>query len=887
VKGVVIFKVQEFNTFYLIADETGILFVPSLWNLEIGTEILVYGEYFNQDNMPFIRPLVSPDPVVEIIAFDQTMPMAPIVLSLTDFIALGISNPADIFKYYQLEGVLSKLGFDNMYMLDDGVAQVAVFAPLPELQTILDHYLGIHILISGLGLPMGDEPQMMIIFLGLPGDISLGGDPEEIYTMISNDLLSYYGSQTFIQGVYHQLPQSLPGIYELEYIKGINGLYYNLDTGWISEDITSEMYIEIHVTLTVGEYQGNFDILIHVIPVEAITISQFKEGNPDTLYLVRGVVVYSMFYGSEGGFFILADHTGYLIVPVDLELSVGTECLIEAMVDTVMGVKTMKEGTITVYSEFGFGVANPLVFTPKLMEEIVGLNPEDPSLWGRPVELIGYIMHDEFEGIYFTDSLESSYKVRINTLEYDLYYELMKYSMLEIKLKGYLMPNMNEFGVDGFMLFVGVGETPVLLYETDQEKMDALITLGEYAIQGPIVAKVYLELPDEMEVLGATLSWTQVAGPMIFDPTTKYVSNVPSSTVITLRATVTIGLLTQTHDFLIEVLPFVVLNIPNYENTAIDGLFPGLMVYKADYRPDYLFGGTYFVVDLVFPYPETIGATHFILQYYDVIDELWKDVIYQSEPLSTYYYNIWEEAWMNSNNFSLPLAGNQTYRLRAVGTPTAMYSNEVYVMGTSLDTQFTGWNMDGSMYLTGVMMPHYGHGLQVSATIYSNITYEFIENAVIYEWYRVNPYTYEMTLIFGADDDLYVTTFEDIGYLIMARIKGDGISTGGYIQIMSWETVKIFNPTRLITYTTTGFTLEFSHLFNPSDLWDMIVYNESYQVLEITEIKPTMDPLVYEFVVDLSTSSNVSLQLWNNTWFMGKMGKHEYHYGMIEFDIEK
>lgn len=193
--------------------------------------------------------------------------------------------------------------------------------------------------------------------------------------------------------------------------------------------------------------------------------------------------------------------------------------------------------------------------------------------------------------------------------------------------------------------------------------------------------------------------------------------------------------------------------------------------------------------------------------------------------------------------------------------------------------------MDGSMYLTGVMMPQYGHGLQVSATVYNNETYELIENAVIYEWYRVNPYTFEMTLILGADDDFYVTTFEDIGYLIMARIKGDGISAGGYIQIMSWETVKIFNPTRLISYDSTGFTLEFSHLFNPSDLWDMIVYDEAYQVLEITDINPTMDPLVFEFVVDLSDTAHVSLELWTYTWFMGKSGFHEYHWGYIEFDL--
>ncbi len=882
IQGVVIYKLEDFFTSYMIADETGIIYLISTWNFDVGTEVLLYGFYDQSDVTPYIHSYT--DAVIDIIAFDQMMPMTPLALSLEDFMALDIENPSHVLGYYSLKGILSKLEFDHFFMLDDGVRQVAIYAPVSEGYAALNSYLGYYVSVSGLSLPMGDMPFMMLVFLGTPGSISLGGTDQEVFTALSNQMISYYASETFAQGIFHQLPKGTPGIITYDYGLGTNGAYYNLSTGYISSDVTEELYIQINVILTVQSYSNSFYIYLHIVPVESVSISQFKLGNVDTLYTVRGVVVYQEFSGFEGGFFIFADHTDYLIVPVDLGLTDGSEYLIEAEIDTVMGVKTMKEGTITVIQLLSEHMPDPLYYTPVTIDDLIALyDPEDSENWGLPIELTGLIVDGSDGHIYFTDAYGSTSRVRINSHDYDQLSVLYDQLMFEVKLKGYLLPFMTDDIIDGFMFFSATQAMPELIYETDQEKMDALFALAEYAIQGPVSGKVYLELPDEVTLLEATLVWSQVDGVMIFDPMTKYLSDVLESTFITLRATVTIGSLTQYHDFILEVTPFVVLNIPNYENTMIEGLFPGLIIHSMDYRSHYM-GGTVFNVHLEFPSPESIGADYFILEYYSDIEETWKTFIYQDEPLTTWYYNTWEERWMNGTNFSLNLPINTYYRLFAFGTPEPLYSNEVYVSNSLFHTQFTSWSMDESMYITGVMMPEYGYGLEVSASIYDHDLDIYLENALIYEWYRVNPYTYEMTLIEGADESLYITTFDDVGYYILSRIKGDGISADGFVQMISWSTVKVMNPTRLISYTTTGFVLEFSHLFDPSDLESLVIFNEYYDELIITDIISTPNPFMFEFVVDLSESSHVALQLMTYSWMMIKLGSH-MHYQMIEFDL--
>ena len=883
IQGVVIFKLEDYITTYMVADDTGILFLMSNWNIDIGTEVLLYGFFDQSDIMPFIYSFT--DPILEIIAFDQSMPLTPTEVSLEAFIALDVEDPTVVLQYYKLEGILTPLGFDNFFMLDDGIRQVAIYSPVAGGYAVLNSYSGYYVSICGLSMPMGDENQMMLVFLANPGSISLGGTDQEVFTALANQMISYYSSEIFAQGVYHQLPKGSPGIITFDYGLGENGAYYNLTTGYISSDITEELYIQINVMLTVQTYTNSFYIYLHIVPVESISISQFKLGEVETLYTIRGVVVYQEFSGSEGGFFIFADQTDHLIVPVDLDLTTGSEYLIQAEIDTVMGVITMKEGTITVIELLSVHMPDPIYYTPLLIDDLfLSYDPEDSDNWALPVELIGYIVDGPDGKIFFTDEYGSTSFVRINSNDYDLFYALFDYVMFEVKLKGFLLPNMTEGVIDGFLFFPTTKAMPELIYETDQEKMDALFTLAEYAIQGPVSARVYLELPDEVTILGATLVWTQVDGLMIFNQTTKYLNDVPESTMITLRATVTIGSLTQYHDFVIEVTPFVVLNIPNYESTIVEGLFPGLLIHSMDYQSNFM-GGSVFNVHLVFPTPESIGADYFILEYYSEVEEMWKTFMYEDEPLTSWYYNTWEEEWMNGTNFSLNLPINTYYRLRAFGTLEPMYSNEVYVSSSIFHTQFIGWNMDGSMYLTGVMMPEYGFGLEVSATIYDRDLATYIEDALIYEWYRVNPYTYEMTLIEGANESLYITTFEDVGYIILARIKGDGISADGYVQLLSWETVKVMNKTRLLSYSTTGFTLEFSHLFDPTDLEDLIIFDENYNVLTIIDIIPTMNPHVFEFVVDLSESSHVSLQLMNDTWVMVKDDQY-HHYQMIEFDLD-
>lgn len=231
------------------------------------------------------------------------------------------------------------------------------------------------------------------------------------------------------------------------------------------------------------------------------------------------------------------------------------------------------------------------------------------------------------------------------------------------------------------------------------------------------------------------------------------------------------------------------------------GSIGGLRVYQT-HRKNYTFGsGNHPELDVNFRPPSDFGATSYVLQRSIDGTSGWTDVPWNTSVLRT--------PADTTNNFSFTPDGNFHYRLRVEGgARDGQVSNVVYAEAASVETYFSGWGVDSSMFLTGVMYPWVGHGMQASFSVKKLSDNSDVTDGISLQWYRVHPKTWEMTLIPGETNPLYTTTNDDVGgWLLACRATGNGTTVGGFMQIQAGGGVKIPNKAFASNFTSTGFRL--------------------------------------------------------------------------------
>jgi len=71
------------------------------------------------------------------------------------------------------------------------------------------------------------------------------------------------------------------------------------------------------------------------------------------------------------------------------------------------------------------------------------------------------------------------------------------------------------------------------------------------------------------------------------------------------------------------------------------------------------------------------------------------------------------------------------------GTWTNFLNNETEIVTTG--NNFSLVTLDESMFLTGVMAPWVGRGLQVSYIVNKLSDNSLVQSGLTYQWYRINP----------------------------------------------------------------------------------------------------------------------------------------------------
>jgi len=293
--------------------------------------------------------------------------------------------------------------------------------------------------------------------------------------------------------------------------------------------------------------------------------------------------------------------------------------------------------------------------------------------------------------------------------------------------------------------------------------------------------------------------------------------------------------------------------------TENPGEFGGLYIYSIE-RENSFGGGTTPRLDLRFPAPSTLGATAFTLQRFN--EDAWEDVL---NTLSA-----------DQDNFSFNPGSSYPFRLLAVGGPRdGDVSNEVSAPTSNVDTRFSGWSLDESFNISGIMSPWVGRGLTASFSV-NNLEDETpVTGALTLQWYRVNPKTWEFTAIPGADDATYITTQDDVGgYHLLCRATGDGVNAGGFVQIIAQFGVVIPNRAFVSGVSATGFRLNLIKSvpsLSPADLrlsyWDGL----DEIVVPITSVTPVGGNASFE-IASVIPEGVPALTLVNasDVWLMGE-----------------
>jgi len=300
------------------------------------------------------------------------------------------------------------------------------------------------------------------------------------------------------------------------------------------------------------------------------------------------------------------------------------------------------------------------------------------------------------------------------------------------------------------------------------------------------------------------------------------------------------------------------------------GSIGGLRVYQT-HRRNYTFGGgNHPELDLNFLPPSEFGATAYVLQQSITGTSAWADVPWGMDVLRT--------PANNSTNFSFTPDGTYHYRLRVEGGPRdGQVSNVVFAEAASVETRFAGWGVDNSMFLTGVMYPWVGHGLETSFTVKNLSDDSNVTGGLSLQWYRVHPRTWEMTLIPGATNPLYVTTNDDLGgWLLVCRATGDQTTVGGMINLQAGGGVKLPNKAFLSHFTETGFRLNLLKSVPSLDKDDLLLtyYDDTLLMnvpVPIDSVTPLGGNASFEVTVDLPEGVDEFILSNNsNVWTLGE-----------------
>ena len=867
----------------IIADETGHMFVVKYFDVEVGDEIIIQGYKREEEGIPLMWDEETTI-LLEVVSKGLPNPMSLVSHTITSYNDIDMTNMNNWGIYVEVTGYLTYIEDSYFPVLQEFIdgGEIAAIVPMylfkeemPNIQMMVNPiesiyiYFGYEVTVRGFLLPnFGEEdpnaPDRMLILTDPEGiEIAYQTNQEKIDALIENGeyMLS---NQIFRPGEFLDLPDYIEALdisITWEFV-GTNGYAIDLLT-MIFEDVIDTELIDFEATMTVGDLTVTHVFTIILQPYQMIMIEDFY-GLQENEYGKLQVIV-SQDIGYRGYIFAEIGSSLYLHGYGFDGLNVGDEVILFGKKDQYDGFVSINGYADDAYYELlNTEVALPLYESSTLLEYLATSSTESMNLLYYYV-VQGHLIYDDYTyNYYLTDGLNT---IILNVSNSDLYIILDSYIGMDVEIKLFNFDyQYTGFGAMWTGLVVEGTDIITEIILTDAQKLDIMMEFMQdemnrsfkggltYAFSSthPIYGGSYQFAIDILNADLATVNGNEITF-------ASAIENVYATVYITatMNATDLVGsydlMIIPYDDIMNTYNPGYRGTIPLIDDTVPVGTFGGLIITEVD-RESNWGGGTSMVVDLKFPFPFEIGVTYYTLQYYDSIGEVWADFMIDGYPLTT----DWD-------NFSLRLSEGKTFRLL---TDTGLVSNTASFEATNVDTYYSGWYLDMSMFLTGIMSPFVGYGLELGDVTIYNLDGNPVMSGYNVQWYRVNPYTFEEILISGATNHLYVTTSQDIGYYTMVKVFGDEINVGGMMKIYNMETVKIANYGYVTNETSMGFSIGFDYIVDIEDLSMLAVYTMSGQYIEIDSITATSNPAVFDVEVNLIHVDSIHINLVQPTYLL-------------------
>lgn len=516
---------QDYYKGYYLYDGTGIIYVFTgtsiSTEIEVGDVLYIKGTY----EIYFYAPQISDVSVIEEGTGTYNYP-TPTIATIAEITAVSNNIPyVDYYNYYLVTGTITMIG--DSYYLVDGTDKVE-FEDYTDLADVI--------------ALVGKTVTMPVVFHTFRTDVSLH---RVIFIDEATDIVENTLSEAEALAVDVAVAiSSMPGMASTDITfpaTGVNGTTFS---GWTSSDTDvfadDGTFVARGVTLVTITYTGtavngseSTSIVFEVVVPLLYTVAEALLLADDDLLEVTGIIYDLMYYGA----FIHANGEYIFVYGKTLidELTIGDEITILGHIDIYNGLQQVRFDNYTV------GLTAQAVPTAEVMSLGAlahGLVPKGT------VATVTVTLELRADG----DNTDT-FLIDSAGTEFEIYYrtnvsELTSFDGLVITLDVIYYNNYN-------ILFSGVaGDVVSGVTITDAmmaADIAAWIDLGDIK---NVAAD--LTLPDAHDTLTSTITWASSGTAVGTDGVIVAVAG--SDTVVTLTATVTVGVIVVTRDIVVTVL---------------------------------------------------------------------------------------------------------------------------------------------------------------------------------------------------------------------------------------------------------------------------------------------------------------------------------------------
>ncbi len=876
VRGVVILAQFEDGPI-IIADSTGYMFIVKKLPVQLGDEIIVEGIVTIQMSIKLMWDYATTQ-LIETVSHDAPNPLTPTPYAIPDLNLLDMNNVNHWGRYVEVTGyvVYMEDSFFPMLQVELGEGEFIPFVPMYVFQSKsfdyeeLYKYNGFRVVVKGFLMPNMDDPdplapQWMIV---VPQETDIVLDYDTDQELVDAIILMgryHLEGQIFRPGQDLDLPSEIAWLgatLSWQFLGDLTGIFDPINGIFL--EVTEESIVQLQGTITIGDVSETYIFILTVQPYPILTIEEFyalRDGEYAKLHVVV-VKVYDEFD------VILQEPSNplYLHAYGFIGLNEGDEIIIFGMKQVYEGYVYIDGEYTSNYTLLDIEMQTPLIETEMTLEAFANRDfaVDNPLYY---VVVKGRLIFDDNSYWYYlTDGINT---IGLFTHNMDIDDELYMHIGEDIALKMFIyQPWWTNMGLMWTGYVIEHTDYIQTITFTDAEIAQIMLTYAIARLDNMYKDGLSYFLPLEHPIYGGAYTISVQAVSSMYASIVNGILHLSSSDIdyeVVLDVTATYGAVNQSAPVYINVYayddPMLSYNpgsqgeLPVFVGETPSGQFAGLYIHEIN--RNYSMSGDVCEVYLKMPDPHSLAASYYTIQYWDVMTSSWVTISDIEGPIRSYW-----------DNFVLTNPGNVKVR---VVTDTGLVSNEVMLFHTEIDTYFSGWYYEMGIDVSGTMYPFVGYGIQFDQLFIHTLDGDPVSGGYTIQWYRVNPYTFEETLIPGATNLKYITTLADVGYYLMLEAKGNEITVGGMLRVLIQDVPKIANHGYITNITNMGFDIGFEYLVDLQTLRDEIVmYDRNGNSVAYYAIEATAIPNVYHvslynntvdaFYVNLETDVMVMVQ---------------------------